>query len=249
MDNSEPNTFDADLDAILNAGADPSLATPPKEGANPVSDQVWKAAGREWKDPSELAKAHDSITREYSKVKNRLKDAEEAERLVQYLNANPELLEVYQRELANYMSKRKGAASQSQNQEGKPSIPKEVADKLAYMEDFVESQKLNTEISKLKSKYQLNEADLREVLQFAHDNNGMALDQAYKNVFFDKKIHSTKSEAEKAGAEQAARSKRANVGPSSAHSMKPSEKDPLRRSSEERRKSLDAKLEAFGFRD
>ena len=117
------------------------------------------------------------------------------------------------------------------------------------MEDFIEGQKLNTEISRLKGKYQMADAELREVLQFAHDNNGMALEQAYKNVMFDKKVHSVKSEAEKAVAEKLAKSKSANVGSSSAHSITPSEKNPLNKSKDERRRSLDSKLEAFGFRD
>ena len=243
----ETNPVDAEMEAIFNEGAGtPDLTgqAPPAE-ATPTPSS-WKAGGREWKDPSELAKAHDAMVREYSRVKNEVKPLEEWKRFGSYLDQHPELRKELSSRIEEYQKKRSEGQSKSQAQAGSQ-IPPEVAQKLERLEAQQATYTLEREMNSVRGKYKLNDSQMREVLQYAeeHGRNGLdlPLDLAYRSLYFDKQRGEVTGEVKA----EMAKKKAANVGGSSAPGITVAPKNGSWSNNKEWQSSLGSQMDKLGI--
>lgn len=242
----ETNPVDAEMEAIFNEGAGtPDLTQAPTEEATPPAAS-WKAGGREWKDPSELAKAHDAMVREYSRVKNEVKPLGEWKRFGAYLDQHPELRKELSSRIEEYQKKRAEGQTKNQAQAGSQ-IPPEVAQKLERLEAQQATYTLEREMNVVRGKYKLTDPQMKEVLEYAeqHGRNGLdlPLDLAYRSLYFDKQRGGVTEEVKA----EIAKKKAANVGGSSAPGITAAPKNGSWKSDKEWRSSMDNQLGALGI--
>jgi hypothetical protein len=247
VDNSPNEGFDLDAD-LFGEEAAPQGAPVATPEANQSEKPVWKAAGREWNDPAELAKAHDSLTREFSKTKNELKGLSGWRQFEQYLEKNPDLRETLSKAVDDYRTRRDAGQSKTQAERGS-GIPSEIASRLDDMQAKQDDIMLDREIATVQRKFTLDDKAVGEVLQFSADNGGMPLEHAYKLWAFDKKQLEAKASGGKAALEAHIKKQKANVGPSSSQSVAPSSANPSKMTKIQHEAGLAKRLEDYGFKD
>src|SRR5690554_3925169 len=110
------NDFDAEIDAILNGGDAAATATPtPKvEQTNKVVESAkLKAGGREWDSPDSLAKAYDSLLKDYSRKGDELKKGERYIKWGQAVEKHQDLRSQIEKAISDYNAKAAQGRQQS----------------------------------------------------------------------------------------------------------------------------------------
>jgi hypothetical protein len=248
---TDGNSFDAELNALMNGEVPasptaPTPATPASSGtpspANPTpTSKVWKAGGREWTDPAELAKSHDAIVREFGKRNQDWNDLKELREVRQRLNSDPEFNRYFKSALDAFQNSRApGNPNRPQNQTGMQ-LPAEVAQQMQRVTEMANSFELERETQALVRKYKLDESDVRKVEDYSLANQGIPLEQAYKQLMFD----ANQEKLAKAREQDAARKKEASkVGPVPG-SYQPSPRGPSMKSDADWRSVAGKELEKF----
>ncbi len=196
------NQIDTEMGELLgeapagDTGSTVSTGTPAQQPQTPA--QTWKAGGREFKTPEELAKAYDNVWRLHGKTQN---DAKPWFQLRDFLEKNPELKQKIANSVAEYQKARESGQS-TQAAQQRSQLPPELVERLERYDAMIEDSKVEKEIASLRGKYKLDNNAIREVLQIAEANGGIALDLAYKAYAHD----SGQAAARAAGAEQAKKS-------------------------------------------
>lgn len=243
----ETNPVDAEMEAIFSQGSGdsvPSEQTQP--GVATPTTQTWKAGGREWKDAGELAKAHDAMVREYSRVKNEYKPLEEWKRFGSYLDQHPELRKELNSRVEEYQNKRKQGQTKDQAQQGSQ-LPPEVAQKLERLEAQGASYALDREMNSLRGKYKVSDEQMREVLNYASEQGAkgldLPLDLAYRSLYFDKQRGGVTEEVKA----EIAKKKAANVGSSSGPGMSAAPKSGSWSNAKDYRSSMSSMMDKLGI--
>jgi D-serine dehydratase len=107
---------------------------------------------------------------------------------------------------------------------------------------------LDREIEALKGKYKMDDDELKDVLKFAYDNEGISLETAYKAVAYEKQMLLSKEAGRQGAIASKAVKQKANVGPSSHSPVAPNAAS-RKLSPKEHEAQMGAKLEQFGFKD
>lgn len=212
MTDDNANQIDAEMGELLGEpiGGDTGTPESPEapKNAPQTSPQVWKAGGREFKTPDELAKAYDNVWRMHGKLQNEAKPWFEYR---DYLGKNPDV----RREMANVITKyqkgREAGLSQKQAEQASGVSP-EVAEKLERYDAMFEDAKVEKEIGSLRSKYKLNNDQIREVLNVATAQGGIPLELAYKAYAHDSGYQAAKAKAEEEAKKRADASRVGGVG-------------------------------------
>lgn len=184
------NDFDAEMNAIMEGTIEqaPTQGIPaPAPGANSTpAEKTYKSAGRDWKG-DDLAKAHDSLTREFG---SRNKDWEEMKQLRDVkaqLAKDPEFNTYFRSAIEAYQKSRAAGQTQStaQRQTG---LPPEVAAKLEKVDRFeklADRLEFEREESSVVKKYKLDDDTLKKVEDYSLAHNGLELEASYKQMQFD----------------------------------------------------------------
>lgn len=184
MADDNANQIDAEIDGLLTEGTGdtgtPESAAPTQE-APKTPAPVWKAGGREFKSPDELAKAYDNVWRMHGKVQN---DAKPWFEFRDYMAKNPELRREMAGLLSKYQKGREAGLSPKQAEQA-TGIPPELAEKIERFDAMAEDMKVEKEINSLRTKYKLDNNAIREVLNVAAANGGIPLELAYKAYAHD----------------------------------------------------------------
>lgn len=250
----EGQDFDADMDAIINggvqdtsAGSAGSQGTPDPVQANPQNAANLKAGGREWSNPSDLAKAYDGLYRDYGRKSNELKGLEEWGRFAKYLTQHPELQKELNERVSEYQKRRSGGQNAATAQRDSQ-IPPELASKIERLEASYANMDLEREMQALRGRYKVDQDTMREVLSLAKDYGerkgvDLSLEDAYKLLSFSKQ--------REVGANEARASiqakKEGSVGPSSAANLQATSKGNSWKSDGDWSKSLESQLKQFGI--
>jgi hypothetical protein len=245
--------FDAEMDAIINGGQDTSAApaegqgTPDSVQANPQNAQSLKAGGREWGNPSDLAKAYDALYRDYGRKSNELKGLEEWGRFAKYLSQHPELQKELNERVSEYQ-KRRASGQTSATAQRDSQIPPELAHKIERLEASYATMELDREMQALRGRYKVDQNTMRDVLALAKDYGerkgvDLSLEDAYKLLSFSKQKEAGASEAR--ASLQAKRD--GSVGPSSAANLQAAPKGGSWKSDAEWQTSLTSQLKQFGI--
>jgi hypothetical protein len=189
---TEENAFDAELNALMNGEIPASQPNPTPQAtgtpvtANPsAAPKVFKAAGREWTDPAELAKSHDALSREFSKRNQDWSELKDLREVKQRLHADPEFNRYFKAALDAYQNTRnQGTPNKAPNQSVQ-ALPEEVAKEFERVKEMANVFELERETQALVRKYKLAEDDVRKVEDYSLANNGIPLEQAYKQMMFD----------------------------------------------------------------
>lgn len=235
-----------DLDALLGMDA-PDTGTQPADNANQSKTQTWNAGGRTWNKPEDLAKAYDSLVRDYSKTKQSLKKGEEWTKFGSWLDQNPDLRTDLQRRIEEYQKNKQGGMSTPAAAKD-AGISKEYADRIERMEAQYADLLLDREVEALKNKYKVGDDELKDVLKFAYDNEGISLETAYKAVAYEKQMLQSQEAGRRGALANVAKKKAANVGPSSHSPITPNAAN-RKLTGKEHEAQMAQKLEQFGFKD
>lgn len=185
----EGNEVDNELNAIMegNFGNAPAKEqTPTSQGANPVSEKTYEAAGRKWKG-EDLAKSHDSLVREMG---SRNKDWEELKYLREVkanLAKDPEFAQHFQKSIREYQE-RKAAGQSSATAARNAQLPPEIAAKLEKVDRFeklADRMEYDREVTDVTRKFKLSDEDLRKVEDYSLAHGGLELEASYKQMSFD----------------------------------------------------------------
>ncbi len=194
------NEIDTEMGSMLGesdlgnlATQDPAQKTTSQQTQTPAAT-TWKAGGREFKSPEELAKAYDNVWRLHSKLQN---DAKPWLGFRDHLQKHPELRQKYlEATEAYHNAKKAGLSNQQAEQAAKQAgqMPPEVMERINRLEAEREDMKVEKELNSLRGKYKLDNASLREVIKLSEAHNGIPLEAAYKIYAHDSGMVKAKAE-------------------------------------------------------
>lgn len=189
---ADENAFDAELNAIMGDTGNTGLPTEPAPApaaqapANPApAEKVFKAGGREWKSGDELAKAHDALVREMGSRNKDWAELKELRQVKENLTKDPEFAAYFRHQIEAYQKMR--AAGQPKATAAKSAdLPPEVVAKIDRADRLADQIELEREENALVRKYNLKPDDLKAIGDYSMANGGIPLEQAYKQLEFDK---------------------------------------------------------------
>lgn len=178
---SGADQIDAEMGELLGETPTPSGSESTSQKPQTSTPQSWKAGGREFKTPDEIAKAYDNVWRMHSKLQN---EAKPFFQFRDYLSKDPGARQAVAEALAKYQEGREAGLTKKQAEQAS-GIPAAMAEKIERFDAALEDMKVEKEINALRSKYQLDNNAIREVLNLAAANNGIPLELAYKAYAHD----------------------------------------------------------------
>jgi hypothetical protein len=193
----DENTFDAEMTSLMN-GEIPSSPAPAQPQATQDTQlqatqsaqpsKSWKAGGREWTSPEDLAKSHDALWREFGKRNQDWTELKELREVRKNLQNDPELARHFRASLEAFQNARKPVTPATPNTMAQ--LPPEVMAEINRARDAANSIELERETQGLVRKYKLSDDDVRKVEDYSMANQGIPLEQAYKQMMFD--VHQTR---------------------------------------------------------
>jgi hypothetical protein len=223
---ADTDSFDNELNAIMEGNVSSQPNTGPSHGT-PVPqtqgavEKTYKAAGRDWK-ADELAKAHDSLTKEFGSRNKDWQELKELREVKARLNADPEFARFFKGSVEAYQKMRDAGQSQTTAQQ-KTGLPPEVVAKLEKVDRFetiADRLELQDEENQLMRKHSLDAETLKKVEDYSLAHQGIPLEQSYKMMMWD--LHSEKI-AEQKTKEQAQRKEVSRTSATPSH-IQPSAK-------------------------
>lgn len=197
MDNDLAGSIDAEMEGFISDGASPGdLQAPVDPNQTPAAPSqtstpsVLKAGGREWKSPEELAKAYTNLQAMHGKYVN---EAKPWLGFRDHLKQNPELRQKYIDVTQEYQKARNSGLSQKQAEQ-KTGIDPVISEKLERMEAQYEDLKVEKEINAVRSKYKLDNAALRKIIEIADAHDGIPLELAYKAYAHDNGLQAARQQ-------------------------------------------------------
>jgi len=188
---ADENSFDAELNAIMGAGDAPAPESAPANtgnaaNANPAhAEKVWEAGGRKWSDPGQLAKAHDALVREMGTRNKDWAELKELRQVKESLNKDPQFAAYFKHQVEAYQKMRE--AGQSKTTAAKNAdLPPDVVAKIERADRLADQIELEREENALTRKFGLKSEQLKEIGDYSLANGGIPLEQAYKQLEFDR---------------------------------------------------------------
>ena len=254
MPNDNVSDFDAELTAMLNGGEETSTPQESVQQNQPVEAAELKYGGRVWKDAGEIGKAYESALRKMTQA------TQEASRLKPYgdfdtyLNKHPELRQefniLWNNKVQEYQ-KRIGAGQSEATAQKATGISPEYAERIERIEAHFETQKVQSEVSDLKSKFNLDSASMDNVLSKAIEleERGVTLPltDVYKILAFEEKKLEARKEGQKSALDSLKGKRKANVGGSDLTSANPSAKGISEMTGADMDKAILDRLEGLGY--
>lgn len=188
---SDENAFDAELNAIYNP-ADAAAVTPAPDNtgnAAPANsapaEKVWEAGGRKWNDPGQLAKAHDALVREMGSRNKEWAEMKELRTVKENLSKDPQFATYFRTQVEAYQKMREAGqpkATAAKNAD----LPPDVVAKIERADRLADQIELEREENALTRKYGIKNEQLKEIGDYSLANGGIPLEQAYKQLEFDR---------------------------------------------------------------
>ncbi len=249
MNPGEQNEFDAELDAILNPVEEASPAQPTpvqgKEQTTAAASSILRAGGREFKDASELAKAYEALTKDYTKKGQSLKEGEKWINWGKAISKHESLRTKLESEIEAF--NRQAATQPGGNQ---PAISQELQERMDRYDAFMAKQELSAEVSRLKAQYKPDEDTMKLVFEKAEQlltrGTDLPLDDIYRIVAYERNTLKAKEEGAAGAAERLKRSRAGNVGSSSPAGVAPAAKAVNEMTGEEFDRELENELKKYG---
>jgi hypothetical protein len=224
---ADENTFDAELNAIMGVEPQaPAQETAPAPAGNAApansapAEKVWEAGGRKWNDPAQLAKAHDALVREMGTRNKDWAELKELRKVKEDLSKDPEFAAYFRNQVEAYQKMRQ--AGQSKTTAAKNSdLPPEVVAKIERADRLADQIELEREENALVRKFGLKPEQLKEVGDYSLANGGIPLEQAYKQLEFDRNYQRLAEAREREAAKRKEVSR--SSGPTPSH-LAPSSK-------------------------
>jgi len=252
-----PDDFDTQLNAIMEGNFNEPAPTEPAPKDTPAPapgtansgavEKTWKAAGRDWKG-DDLAKAHDSLVREFGSRNKDWEDLKGLRTVREQLNKDPEFNRYFRSAIEAYQNARNAGQSKDSAQK-QTGLPPELAAKLEKVDRFEEladRMEFEREEAQVTKKFNLDADTLKKVEDYSYAHKGLALEDSYKQMMFDlnqSKI-AEKKEADLAKRKEASRGN----GPTPEH-IAPSAKGINIKSDAEWRRGAGDALSKFGLSD
>lgn len=250
----DEDTFDADLNAMLNGG-EVDTTTPPQkaEQTQPAVEKLMYG-GREWEDHKALGKAYEAALKKMTQATQEQAKLKPYGEFDAYLNKHPELRNefniLWNAKVQEYQRRLDAGQSQATAQKA-TGISQEFAERIERIEAHFEDQTLKTEIADLKSKFGLDKAGVSEVLEKALELSEkgieLPLEDVYKIKFFGKATLDSKKVGEKQAIENLTKKGKANVGGSNLTSANPSAKGISEMNGSEYTKAIEDRLGQLGY--
>lgn len=221
---ADENSFDAELNALGGAfepSTNPAPTTGTPAGANPApAEKVWEAGGRKWNKPEDLAKAHDSLVREFGARNKDWQELGELRKVKAEITKDPEFARYFKESVEAYQRMR--AAGQSKATAGaKSDLPPEVLEKIERHDKVADQYELQMEENALMRKYKVDSDMVKRVGDYSLANGGISLEQSYKQMMFDLNQEKLAAVREKEAAQKKEISRQS--GPTPSH-VQPSAK-------------------------
>lgn len=255
--NGPDQDYEAELNAILNDGAEGEKDSTPLESSGQTEAAAVKEkisfGGREFGSWQELGQSYDGLLKDYSKKGNLLaqreKELQDASEAINWTKAIRQHKDLYDR-VSDVIKNWNPKAQQNQPQ-GPSEVERKYSERLAWLEQREANRQLDAEIAELKNRYKLDNAKVSSVLEkamkFAEQGRDIPLEDVFRIVSFDERVAMSQAEGEKAALEKLRRKNAANVGGSSAASVAPTAKDPSAMTSEEYEAALANELARYGY--
>lgn len=242
--------FDVELNAILNGGAEQATQPVQNEQTQAQEAAKLKFGGREWDSPEKLGKAYEALHKDYTRKSQDYAKFKQYGDLDSYLTKHPELRQRINSAVSEYNSRINAGQSQATAQQATGVSP-ETMERVERMEAFFEDQKLEREIDKLKTGYQLDADDVKLVLhkatELAEKGVVLPLQDVFKILSFEERTMKAKQEGEKTAMSKIANKRKANVGGSDMPTANPSAKPITEMKGAEYDKALEDRLGQLGY--
>lgn len=232
--------LDAELNAILNAdGGDDPTHTAGSAQTQAAEEKI-KAGGREFT-KDEIAKAYDSLLKDYTKKSQVGADAERWLKFGKNLDQHPDLKNKLHKMVQEYNA---GQARSSGPGQTDPLLMQQ----MKAMQDRLDQMALEKEESALRDKYKLNDEQVLRVMEKANElGGGVPLELVHRAIAFDEvKAQAAKEAASKTAASTRAKAN-AHVGGSQAANVAPASKEVADMSQDEIDAGILADLESAGY--
>lgn len=248
------DNFDAELNALL--GGQEVGQTNPDSGKTqdqPVVEKL-KYGGREWDDDKSLGKAYEALLKDHTKKSQEYARLKPYGDFDAYLNKHPELRNefnvLWNHKVQEYQKRINAGQSEATAQKA-TGISQEMAERIERIEAHFEDQRVQSEVSSLKSRFGLDKAGVDKVINKALDlaDKGveLPLEDVYKIIAFEEKKLEAKKEGEKQAIANLTKKGKANVGGSEIPSASPSAKGVSEMSGREFDKTLSDRLDQLGY--
>ena len=230
--------FDAGLESFgLGGDATPASPETSPDQATSAAEALLKYGGREFKSQEDLGKAYEGLLKDYSKTKGEFAKAKPWYEFGQNVQKHPELYQELNSRVQEYVKRIQAGQSQTTAQKAS-GLPDAVVEELSSIKQQLADRAVKEEIADIKSKYNLDQPTLNEVIQFASERPQLPLEDAYWAVVWKKQAATSRSEAEKTVREELKKKAASNVGPSRTPQITPSQKSVTDMSEQERREHL-----------
>ncbi len=221
---NEGEDFDAELNAILNAGgeAETQPTAPAKEQTQPATSQALKFGGREFKDASELGKAYEALNKDYTKKGQALSEGEKWITWGKQIAKHESLRTKLEKEIEDF---NRSAVNQPA---GQAIIPQELQARLDKYDAYMAKQELSAEVAQLKAEFKPDADTMKLVFEKAEQllsrGTDLPLSDIYRIVAYERNTLKAKEEGQQSAAERLKRSRAGNVGSSSPAGVAPAAK-------------------------
>jgi len=243
--------FNKDLEALGMPTEELSSSTPPGSSATPtpVGTPI-KAGGREFKDSAELANSYNSLLKEFTKRSQAAARGKELEDFQSYLAKHPQLRDNLSRQIDEYHKQLNAGATNREAQQA-AGLSNQQMQQIQAQQQQVQARlddiELEREMTSLRSKYNLDDAQIQKVLKESYDNEGITLEKAYRIVTADEAMAKQKADSDRLKALSAKGKVDASVGSSTVGNIRPSAKSAAKMSEAELRQNAANRLEQFGI--
>lgn len=248
------DTFDADLNAMINGTEVQETNPEPTQTQDQAAVEKLKYGGREWNDHKDLGKAYEALLKDHTKKSQEYARLKPYGDFDAYLNKHPELRNefnvLWNNKVQEYQRRIDAGQSPATAQKA-TGISQEYAERIERIEAHFEDQKVQSEISSLKSKFTLDKAGVDKVLnkaiELSEKGVDLPLEDVYKIIAFEEKKLEAKKEGEKQALDKLNTKKKANVGGSELPTASPSAKGISEMSHREYNQALESRLDQLGY--
>lgn len=186
---ADENSFDAELNAIMGSDSSSTQAAPVTGNTAPIAnpapaEKVWEAGGRKWNKPEDLAKAHDSLVREFGSRNKDWQELGELRKVKGQLDKDPEFARYFKESVEAYQRARQAGQSKATAQRNSDLSP-EVLEKIERHDKVADQYELQMEENALMRKYKVDSDMVKKVGDYSLANGGISLEQSYKQMMFD----------------------------------------------------------------